>query len=134
MAVSINVVLKAIVEIDRSLQPIGLLKKPNVSDVEAIAGENITAADRDEAWAKFQDPDFDPELLDAEVEGAVGSGAETIIRPEMSNPPVVKNGYQSPIEIRGVVIPVGESREVPGLDPEHKVIKRWMEQEVIWAS
>lgn len=126
MAISINVIVSAIVKIDKDLQPIGLLKKPNVVDVEAVIGESITAAERDEAWEKFQDPDFDSDSLESAVDSIANQG--------MSDPPMVKNGYQSPIEINGVVIPVGESREVPGLDPEHKVIKRWLEKEVIWAS
>lgn len=110
---AIKALVDAIASIDADLQPVGLTSKPNVKDVEAVAGINATASERDEAWAEFT---------------ASASSSET------SGPLMIKNGYQSPIEIKGVIIPVGESRPVPHFDPDNSVIKHWIDKGVIQLS
>lgn len=43
----------------------------------------------------------------------------------------VKNLHESPINVMGVEIPVGGSSDVPGFDPDHAVVKAWLDGNVI---
>lgn len=45
--------------------------------------------------------------------------------------PVVTNNHTGTLCINGVNIGAGESAEVPGFNPDHGVMKKWIEAEVI---
>ena len=91
--------------------------KPNVSEVKA-QGVDVTAEERDEAWAAYQARDSATAELDvANVAGEM-----------------VKNNTTNTLEIRGVKIGPGESAEVPGFDSGSAVMRSWLKAKVIEVS
>ena len=86
-----------------------LTKKPTVKDVESLIGEDVTASERDAAWNEFN--------ITLDVGKPAGN--------------VVTNHYTGPIAINGIEIQRGDSAEVPGFDPSHKLMARWLEHGII---
>ena len=98
-------IVAAIGDISAAIAPAELTKKPNVADVEAMAGFDITASERDEAWELFS--------------SSASSGTE------------ITNNYSSTIALFGVTIKAGETKSVPKFNKEHRVIKQWLDKKVI---
>lgn len=99
----------------------GLEKKPNVEEIKAIVEGDLTAADRDAAWAEFE------AKSDDESEGKPEG------KPEDAAPSdaVVTNNFSSALSIKGITIAPGQSAEVPDFDSENAVMKKWLIAEVI---
>lgn len=110
MAVSKADILAALGQLVSALPEGEAIKKPSVKDVEAIVEGDVSAAERDEAWAEFQALDNTPE--DNEI-------------------PIVTNNYKSAIAIAGVVIAPNESKAVPKFNADNSVMKRWIKEDVI---
>ena len=113
-----------------------LADKPLVADVKA-QGVDVTADERDEAWSAYTD-DASPEV--AENVSVTEEAPPDEPKPEKKGKgaasgkgktPSVRNAYRSPLSIRGVAIPVGETRAVPGFSDDHPVLRRWLDAGVI---
>ena len=91
----------------------GIDKKPNVADVEAVLGFDITATERDVAWAEFN---------------LVGT------KPADDNPSTVNvtNKHFEALNVAGVVIPVGGSADVSRFELENSMSAQgWLDAGVI---
>lgn len=94
----------------------GLDKKPNVADIESILGEDINAAERDDAWKAFQDAQVDDEP--DESDESVSDDSEG---------PVVTNNMASPFTLFDVTIAPKKSKPVPKFDSEKPFIAACIE-------
>lgn len=110
MTVSKADILVALGQLVSALPEGEAIKKPSVKDVEAIVEGDVSAAERDEAWADFQ-------ALDNASDG--------------NGVPIVTNNYKSDLAIAGVVIAPNESKAVPKFNADNSVMKRWIKQDVI---
>jgi len=73
-------------------------KKPHVSDVEAFLGYQITAAQRNAAWAAIRAKDSNEPLLKKTA---------------------VKNCSTTALAVSGVVIPAGKSVDIEDFNADH---------------
>ena len=107
-----------------------LVKKPNVTDVEAEIGSDITAAERDEAWAVYTAPDDDEsdDSVNGESDDVAIAGDDTTSTIEENEATVVTNVNIMPsVCINNVTIGKGQSLIVPKFDPDKPVLAMWID-------
>jgi len=108
-----------------------LPKKPNVADVEALTGFDMTAPDRDEAWAAYQAAQEGAVAAEAD-EGDTDAPKPAATPDKPAGTTRVTNRYTGPISpVPGVTIAPGQTAEVRGFDPEHGVIALWIDKGVL---
>ena len=97
----------------------GLNKKPNVSTLEELLGEDITAKERDDAWKEF--------LASKPVEEPESVEVAEVAEVEAKH---VTNNYKSAINVCGVTIEVGQTKIIHKFKA-NKVIEKWISEDVI---
>jgi len=110
-------------------------KKPNVKLIEEIVGFDISADDRDAAYAEFEAAEKEAADKKAADEKAAADKAAADEKAkaekeaaEAGEAPRVTNNYRGALSVCGTTIPAGETMPVPKFDAEHAVMKIWADR------
>jgi len=124
-------IIAAIAQLDEDAG--GLDKKPHVKAIESLLGEDISADDRDQAWAALKDAQPDAENTEAvtEKKPAAKAEAKVALNTGDEDAPIITNNMKPSFALFGVSIKSGESAPVPKFDADKPFIALCIEKELI---